>query len=361
MTSRCPAAAPPSTTSGHTARASEGADAGLVDLVKAVRAHPGLLAKSAIGLVSDVFGPSDWRAGPGDDGAVVPIGDTNVVACGEALWPPFVRTDPFGAGVAAVLTNVNDLAAMGAVPLGIVDAIAADTDVARQVLEGLRFGCEMFAVPLLGGHLTHHVAEPSVSAFGIGRADHPLSVCNIRAGQRLVLACAIEGDMRDDFPFFRSFGERFAHVAGDVRVLARVAATGACLAAKDISMAGLVGSVAMLLEHGGFGVTLDLEAVPRPDTVSLSQWLTCFPSFGFLMCVPTGQEEACIQPFLERGLRAAVVGDIESGGKIALRQGPTVATVMDLSIETVTGLLPTPPVQEIEDSHDSAPTRPAIH
>ena len=42
---------------------------------------------------------------------------------GEALpawlWPVI----PYGAGIAAVLTNVNDLAAMGAIPLAIVDTI----------------------------------------------------------------------------------------------------------------------------------------------------------------------------------------------------------------------------------------------
>jgi selenophosphate synthetase-related protein len=315
-------------------------------LATALRQNPGLLAKSAIRLVSDVFGPSDWLTGPGDDGAAVPIGDTNIVACGEALLPQFVSGDPFGAGLAAVLANVNDLAAMGAVPLGIVDTIVADTNVARRVLKGMRFGCEMYAVPLLGGHLTHHLGEPSVSAFGIGRADHPLSVRNVRAGQRLVVACALEGDMRHDFPFFRSFGSRTAEVAGDVRVLAQLAETGACVAAKDISMAGLVGSLAMLLEHGRFGITLDIDAVPRPEGIPLSRWLTCFPSFGFLLCVPAGEEEACIQPFVDRGLCAVVVGDIDPSGKIALRRGPDAVTVTDLSVETVTGLRSAPIARE---------------
>jgi selenophosphate synthetase-related protein len=321
-------------------------DADLARLVKTVREHPGLLAKSTIGLVSDVFGPSDWLTGPGDDGAAVPIADTFVVACGEALWPPFVKADPFGAGLAAVLANINDLAAMGAVALGIVDTIAADTGVARRVLEGIRFGCEMYEVPLLGGHLTRHLGEPSVSAFGIGRANHPLSVRNIRVGQRLVVAAALEGDMRDDFPFFRSFGERHGRTAGDVGVLAHVADTGVCVAAKDISMAGLVGSLAMLLEHDRFGVTLDLDALPRPAAVPLPQWLTCFPSFGFLLCVPPGQEEACMRAFLERGLSAAVVGDIDASGSIALRRGPTVVTVIDLCTETVTGLRKASPTSD---------------
>ena len=326
----------------HTSTGPQGpARAAAVDLealAEDLRLNPGLLGKSAIGLVSEVFGPSDWLSGPGDDGAAVPVADTHVVACGEALWPPFVRTDPFGAGIAAVLANVNDLAAMGATPLGIVDTIVADESVARRVLEGMRHACSLYAVPLLGGHLTRHDGEPAVSAFGLGTSNHPLSVGNVRPGQRLVVACATEGDMREDFPFFRSFEVRAQQCADDVRVLAQVADSGACVAAKDISMAGLVGSLAMLLEHGRYGVTVDLDALPRPAGVPLGRWLACFPSFGFLLCVPPGQEEACARPFRERGLHAVVVGDIDDSGEVALRQGSDRVTVIDLSTQSVTGL-----------------------
>lgn len=315
-------------------------DTELAALAQAAREHPGLLGKSVIELVREVFGPSDWLRGPGDDGAAVPLAGTNVVACGEAMWPPFVAADPFGAGVAAVLTNVNDLAAMGAVPLGIVDTIVADDAVARRVLEGMRHACELYAVPLLGGHLTRHGGAPSVSAFGIGTATRPLSVTNVRAGQRLVIGCATEGDLREDFPFFRSFEVRAEKVAGDVRVLAQVADSGACVAAKDISMAGLVGSLAMLLEHGRFGVTVDLDRLPRPAGVPLERWLGCFPSFGFLLCVPPGHEDACIEPFHRRGLEAAVVGEIDTSGHVALGRGRDRVTAIDLSVTSVTGLRP---------------------
>jgi len=310
----------------------------LAALAKRLREHPGLLGKSVIGMVSEVFGPADWLGGPGDDGAAVPLGGTNVIACGEALWPPFVARDPFGAGVAAVLTNVNDLAAMGARPLGIVDTVVAEEDVARRVLQGIRHACEIHAVPLLGGHLTRHAGEPSVSAFGVGVAAHPLSVMNIRPGHRLVVACATEGDMRTDFPFFRSFDVRREKVAGDVAVLAEIADDGSCVAAKDVSMAGLVGSLAMLLEHGRYGVTVDLDRLPRPAGVPLGWWLTCFPSFGFLLCVPPGREADCVRPFRQRGLEAAVVGEIDGSGQVALRRGSDRATVIDLSTSTVTGL-----------------------
>ena len=87
-------------------------------LARIVRNHPGVAAKAEIGLVSDVFAGSDWLAGPGDDGAVVTDQGVSLVVGGEAILPSFVAADPYGAGAAAVTTNLNDLAARGAWPRG---------------------------------------------------------------------------------------------------------------------------------------------------------------------------------------------------------------------------------------------------
>lgn len=316
-----------------------GTAAELVELAAILRDHPGLRAKAAIGLVSEELGAADWLRGPGDDGAVVNALGGQVVACGEALWPPFVAADPYGAGFAAVLTNVNDLAAMGARPLGIVDTIVGSEQVARSALRGMRRAGELYDVPILGGHLTLHDGTPAVSAFGVGTTGgRALSVTRVRAGQSLLVAAALDGRMRLDFPFFPAFEARGARCSGDVRLFAELAESGACVAAKDISMAGLVGSLAMLLEWGRHGVVLDLDAVPVPEGVDLAAWLTCFPSFGFLLCVPPGREADCARPFSDRGLHAAVVGRIDDSGQLALRRAGARATVLDLAVDDVTRL-----------------------
>ena len=79
-------------------------------------------------------------------------------------------------------------------------------------------------------------------------------------------------------------------------------------------MAGLVGSLAMLLEANRLGVTVDLDALPAPAGVDLTRWLTCFPCFAFLLCVPAGREDDCLRPFHARGIEAAVVGTLDPTG-----------------------------------------------
>ena len=310
----------------------------LTALVDTVRTYPGLTGKAAIGLVTEVFQSTDWLAGPGDDGAVVTDQGAQLVVGGEAILPSFVAADPYGAGIAAVTTNVNDLAAMGAWPLALVDTVIGPEPIIQRVLEGMRWASGLYQVPVVGGHLTVTPGPPGLSAFGLGRATRPLSARFAAPGQSLVVGCCIDGHMHADFPFFPSFDERGERLAGDVRLLAEGAARGWVAAAKDVSMAGLVGSLAMLLECNRLGVVLDLDRLPVPAGVTLTQWVTCFPCFAFLLCVPPGREAECLEAFAGRGLAAAVAGTLDDSGQLRVSSGSQVALAFDLARESVTNL-----------------------
>lgn len=310
----------------------------LGQLAQRLRSLPGVTAKSAIGVVTDVFGGSDWWAGPGDDGAVVHDRGRNLIVGGEAMLPAFVAQDPYGAGVAAILANVNDLAAMGARPLAIVDTIVGPRDVTRKILEGLKWAGEIYQVPVVGGHLTETDGPPSLSAFGLGTAEKVLSATHAAPGQALMLACCLDGRMRDDFLFFPSFDERGDRLAGDVRVLAEVAESGAAVAAKDVSMAGMIGSLAMLLEANRLGVQVDVDLLPVPEGVPVADWLACFPCFAFLLTTPEDQVDKCAAAFTARGLTARRLGTLDDSGEVRLRNASGSVVVFDLDQESVTRL-----------------------
>jgi selenophosphate synthetase-related protein len=311
----------------------------LADIIRRFREHPGRRAKASIGLVAEAFGPTDWLTGPGDDAAVVaedPEG--SMLAAGEAIWPPFIEADPHGAGMAAVVANVNDIAAMGGRPLGLVDTIVGPEAVARGVLEGIRDAAGLYRLPVVGGHLTLRDGPPSVSAFIVGRAATVMASSGAVPGLVVLVATASEGRLHPEFPFFSSLRERHDRVAGDVEVLHAIAERGWCVAAKDISMAGLLGSVAMLLEPTSSGVVVDLEAIPRPDDVPIETWLDVFPSFGFLLCVPERRVERCRAAFSDRGLACAAVGTLDDTATLRVRLGAEQAVLLDLAQRGVTGL-----------------------
>src|ERR1044072_4392797 len=102
-------------------------------LVALVITAPGLLGKRDLEVVNGLDPSLD-----GDDGALIPHGDRFFVVCGEAISPPSLLADPYGAGSAAVVTNISDVRAMGARPHGIVDMLVSpDQEHANRVLDGL--------------------------------------------------------------------------------------------------------------------------------------------------------------------------------------------------------------------------------
>lgn len=310
----------------------------LTGLVRRIRDLPGVRGKSAIGTVADVLGGGDWWAGPGDDGAVVEDDGRMLVVGGEAMLPAFVAADPFGAGIGAMVANVNDLAAMGARPLAIVDTLVGSVQACREILRGLRWAGERYDVPVVGGHLTESDGAPAFSAFGLGRANAVLSATYTRPGQALIVAACVRGEMRDDFLFFRSFEQQGFRLAGDVRLLAEIAESGAAVAAKDVSMAGLIGSLAMLLEANRLGATVDLAAIPVPSGVTLGDWLCCFPSYAFVLAGPAERAGECVSMFAGHGITASVVGELDDSGVVRLADGNAAAVVFDLGTEAVTRL-----------------------
>jgi uncharacterized protein len=311
----------------------------LDELAKVLRSSSGWRAKADIAVVREVFGGSDWLRGPGDDGAAVPVGGEEVIACGEAILPAFVERDPYGAGVAAVLTNVNDVAAMGAVPLAIVNTVVGPAETCRAVLEGMHFASALYDVPVVGGHLTKSADRVALSAFALGRCPgRPLSATRVAPGHTLALVVCLDGKMRTDFRFFPSFDERGHRLAGDVRLLAELAADGVVEAAKDVSMAGLFGSMAMLLEPTRCGASIPVAAVPVPPGIELDAWSLCFPCFAFLVTVAPGNENRCRHAVERRGLTYAPLATVNASGVLALVDDGEAAALVDLNADPVTGL-----------------------
>jgi selenophosphate synthetase-related protein len=310
----------------------------LADVVRRFREHPGRRGKAALSLVGEILGADDHTAGPGDDAAVIPDGDGHLLAAGEAIWPPLVEADPYGAGVAAVVANVNDVAAMGGRPTAIVDAVVAPEASARLVLEGLRMAADLYRVPVVGGHLTARGGPPSLSAFVLGRARALLPAVAVVPGQAVLVAACLEGHLQGDLPAFTSIEERGPNLADDLEVLPRVAEAGAAVAAKDVSMAGLLGSLAMLLEATGTGAEVDLDSIPVPVSVGLPDWLSAFPNYAFLLTAAPERAEDVRRPFLERGLACEVIGRTDDSGLLGVRLGGERSDLIDLGKESVTGL-----------------------
>jgi selenophosphate synthetase-related protein len=304
-------------------------------LVAAVRSAPGLLGKRDVSVIERLGGEFD-----GDDAALVEYRGEYLVVCGEAISPPFLRADPFGAGTAAVVTNVSDVRAMGGRPLALVDMLVSpDREHAGRVLDGIARASELLGVPVVGGHVTIG-EEPALSASCTGVTKAPLRAAAARPGDVLLAAFALDGRyMSARRPFFSALGDRTPEqLRDDGEALVEVAEAGWCHAARDVSMPGIAGSLLQMIEGAGCGARLDLDALPRPAEAPLERWLLTFPSFGFLLAAPEQHVDAACAAFTRRGLACAPCGTFDDTRVLRLASPDAEAPVWDLAATPLTGL-----------------------
>jgi putative N-acetyltransferase (TIGR04045 family) len=260
-------------------------------LVDATKSHLEALLQPQ---TSWAHAPSASLGGPGwvgDDGAPVP--GTDVIAACDAILPSMVERDPEWAGWCSVLVNVNDLSAMGATPVGLLDAVAGrDTAFVRRVMSGIRRGAEAWGVPLLGGH-TQIGVPAALSVTALGRTDHPVPGGGGRYGHALSLSMDISGSWKDGH-----HGSQWNSTEGrrpaELQDLASMVRRARPAAAKDVSMAGIVGTVGMLAEASNLGAVIDIANIPIPgsstgEPVSMGDWLGCFPGFGMITADRPGE------------------------------------------------------------------------
>jgi putative N-acetyltransferase (TIGR04045 family) len=263
--------------------------------------------KSALAEVLDGFvdTPDGFR---GDDGSPVP--GTDVVAACDAILPSLVDRDPRWAGWCAVLVNLNDLAAMGAAPTGLLDALAAPSaEHAREVVAGMRDAARAWGVPVLGGH-TQLGVPAALSVTALGRTGNPVAAGGGRAGQDLSLTVDVGGRWRPGY-VGAQWDSTSDRSPAELRAMNSFVARSRPAAAKDVSMAGLIGTAGMLAEASGVGAEIDVSAVPRPDGTTVGDWFTCFPGFGMVTAAAPGWEPAPAGPATTRTigrLRAGPAG-----------------------------------------------------
>lgn len=221
----------------------------------------------------------------GDDAA--PVAGTGVLACVDSIVPSMVERDPVWAGWCGMLVTAGDLSAMGAERAGALDAVAAPTAAhARLVLDGLRAGAEAFGLPIIGGH-TQLGAPAALSVTGLGRSSSPVPAGGGRPGDELTLTADLAGDWRPGYT-----GAQWDSTSGrppaELDMMLTAVRRARPHAARDVSMAGIVGTLGMLAEASACGAELRVADAVRPAAAGLGDWLTCFPGFAVLTVADPG-------------------------------------------------------------------------
>lgn len=326
-------------------------DLSLATIVEALQSAPAWQRKHEIGVLADGLVPHTplVEGQPvflGDDTAAIKNGDDHLLLATEVVYPPLVKANPYLAGRSAILANVNDVYAMGGYPLAVVDTILAEnTECASEIMRGLQDGCTRYGIALVGGHLTATGDVNSVAVSILGRAKRLLSSFNAQPGDAILHVVNLQGEFHPNFPFWDCSAHLSdAELRNDLALLPAIAEKGWCDTARDVSMAGILGSMMMLLELSGLGAVVDLETIPQPEaaTERYLDWLLGFPSYGFILTARPRYVPHIQAAFAAHNISCAVIGEAMAGHRVLVRQGHDEVLLRDLKQEPFTGFANSP-------------------
>jgi hydrogenase expression/formation protein HypE len=276
--------------------------------------------------------------------------DAAVVAAEDDQWAWVLTCDPIttavsGAGRLAVYVVCNDLAAMGAEPVGVLATLLFPAGTAPSAIAAITAEIDASAralnVEVLGGHTE---VAPGLSAAvvvmtGIGKArrDRLLTAAGARPGDALVLtkAAALEGThvLASDLSSrllslgvpeqvllaARAYADELS-VVPEARIAAELGAT----AMHDPTEAGVIGAVWEMAEASGCGFRIRAERIAvREPTRVICDALGVDPlrliASGALLIACRGAA-AMVRGLASHGIAARHIGNIRpaASGRILI-------------------------------------------
>ena len=317
-------------------------------LAAEIRTFPGVTRKRTISNVVDFF-PSipqeNILAAYGEDCAVIMHNGSELLLAADGIMETLMKVHPYYAGYFAVLVNIHDVAAMGGIPLAMVDIVSSkDEKVCAEVMRGMEAAVRKFGVPIVGGH-THPDCEYNaidVAILGTVEAGNSIYSHTAAAGDEIVMAMDLDGFFPQELPYAWDTTSRKSaeECRAQLLLMNKIGKRHLAKSAKDISNPGCLGTLGMLLETSGAGGEVEVSKIPRPADEDLSQWLKAYQGCGYVLtCEPQNSAEI-IEIFKEGGLTAAVVGKVTASQKIILQDGGQSVILFDLAKEKITGCNP---------------------
>ncbi|TFG57511.1 MAG: methanogenesis marker 2 protein [Methanomassiliicoccus sp.] len=321
----------------------------LNSLVEALKNFPGVTRKKSISSIINFFPKQSYTkilASYGEDAAVIEQGGNLLLLAADGIMPALMRTNPFFAGYYAVLVNIHDIAAMGGVPIAMLDILSVkDNRVCSQVMRGMELAVKKFGVPIVGGHTHPDCDYDAIDIAIIGTAELGEAIYSHTAleGDDVIVGMDLDGFYPDALPYAwdTTFRKESSILRRQMLIMNKIAKQGLVRSGKDISNPGTLGTLGMLLETSGKGALVDLDRIPRPAGVEQTQWLKSYQGCGYVVTCDPIHSQRIIEMYATVGVTSSIIGKVDDGNQLIVKQGGQNAVMFDFDKEIITGCKPT--------------------
>ena len=302
------------------------------DLIEIEHGSGGKKSNELIREITKILGSRSGWKNTDDDGAVFDLGGKKIVFTTDAFIVDPIFFPGGDIGKLAICGTINDLAVMGAVPIGISLSIVVEEGFPKEHLRKISKSIAEISretkVPIVTGDtkVTERgkIDKIEITTSGIGIAKRILSNTEAKPGDLVISS----GDLGEHAVAL--LAERFNYktrIKSDCRPLFREMSSVAkfLTCAKDPTRGGLAAVLNEVSEKSRVKIILEEEKLPfKRETAALSDLLGIdkftFPSEGrFIATAPKRHAKKIISRLEKFNHEAKIIGSVEQGRGVHLK------------------------------------------
>lgn len=318
------------------------------EIIESIRTFKGVTRKKSIADVREKLKDTYNISGKvhlafGDDAAAIDIGnDLLMLMATDGIWGSLMDIDPWWSGYCSVLVNVNDIAAMGGIPMGMTNVLSSSNPkITEEIMDGINEGVKKFGVPMVGGHT--HPDTPyealDVAISGIVGKNDVLPSCGAKLGDNVIVAIDLDGSVYSgtEINWDTTSDKSPKYVQDQIKIMNSIAKKHLVNSCKDISNPGIVGTLGMLLEASNMGANIDLESIPKPEDMDWISWFKMYPGSAFVLTATDDNTDELIKMLNKEHITANCIGTVTNNHVLSMNYKNTSKKVFDFDSEIIMG------------------------
>lgn len=271
--------------------------------------------------------------GVGEDCSIIQVAEDE---CLVLSTDPITGTSHQIADLAVHIT-LNDLAASGAEPIGLMLTLLLpkgyrEEDL-REMMKRMNILSKEHNIQIIGGHteVTEAVIQPVISVTGVGKIkkNHVLFSKNMEAGMDIVMTkwagiegtsiLAYEGESQLLSYYHQELIENSKALGNYLSVVkeSQIAMKYNVYAMHDVTEGGIYGALWEVASKANLGFFVEQDLIPlRQETIEICEYYDLNPykliSSGSMIII-TDQSEPMIKELEENGIKGTVIGKLTKG------------------------------------------------
>jgi selenophosphate synthetase-related protein len=278
-----------------------------------------------------------------DSAAILPTPDSEILTLLtiDEISRQFLTLNPFGAGYSSLFVASDDIYACGGLPIAVCISVGAkNQEELKFILDGINKASEMLNLPVVRGHTSiENETHLTVAAMGTIEKDLFVSSGNARNNDLIALIIDPQGEpSKTTRLYWNSIHENISQLKEKRRVIYRLSKANCIHASKDISNAGIFGTLLQMMELSNMGAEINLDHIKIPDSLKqknyqLEEFIQMYLTSSFLISLNSDKSAIAERIVRDLNLQINIIGKVNSTKKIIISKDSNTIDLFDFSRE----------------------------